>query len=175
MKILAAKKILKANDALAEENRAALNTAGVFCVNLVGSPGCGKTTFIEAVFGHLKGRLSTAVIEGDIAGSIDAERLDALGVPVDNRAFAGALTGEHQIPYPFPLGPPLPITNYVNFGYSDLFPPDTAPLPSSLLQQVAGLLAEHPEGLNPDALYVVWAGANDFFIGLENCCSGPTN
>jgi hydrogenase nickel incorporation protein HypB len=82
MKIVAARKILGANDALAEENRAALVAAGVYCVNLVGSPGCGKTTLIEALFGLLKGRLSTAVIEGDIAGSIDAERIDALGVPV---------------------------------------------------------------------------------------------
>ena len=82
MKIVAAKKILKANDQLAEENRAALNAAGVFCVNLVGSPGCGKTTLLEALFARLGGRLAPAVIEGDIAGSIDAERIDALGVPV---------------------------------------------------------------------------------------------
>ncbi len=82
MKIVAAKKILKANDQLAEENRARLNAAGVFAVNVVGSPGCGKTTLLEALFGRLRGRLRPAVIEGDIAGSVDAERIDALGVPV---------------------------------------------------------------------------------------------
>lgn len=82
MKIVAAKKILRANDQLAEENRARLNAAGVFGVNVVGSPGCGKTTLLEALFGRLQGRLAPAVIEGDIAGSIDAERIDALGVPV---------------------------------------------------------------------------------------------
>jgi len=82
MKIVAAKKILKANDQLAEENRARFNAAGVFCVNMVGSPGCGKTTLLEALFGRFKGSLAAAVIEGDIAGSIDAERIDALGVPV---------------------------------------------------------------------------------------------
>lgn len=82
MKIVAVKKILKANDQLAQENRAAWDAAGVFGVNIVGSPGCGKTTLLEAVFGRLKGRLSPAVIEGDIAGSIDAQRIDALGVPV---------------------------------------------------------------------------------------------
>ncbi|OHB85405.1 MAG: hydrogenase accessory protein HypB [Planctomycetes bacterium RBG_16_64_12] len=82
MKIIAAKKILKANDQLAEENRTALNAGGVFCVNMVGSPGCGKTTLLEALFARLKGRLAPAVIEGDIAGSIDAERIDAIGVPV---------------------------------------------------------------------------------------------
>jgi hydrogenase nickel incorporation protein HypB len=82
MKIVAAKKILKANDQLAEENRARFDAAGVFSVNLVGSPGSGKTTLLEALFARLDGRLAPAVIEGDIASSIDAERIDALGVPV---------------------------------------------------------------------------------------------
>ncbi len=84
MKIVAAKKILKANEQLAAENRAKLSAAGVFGVNLVGSPGCGKTTLLEALFGPrgLKGRLAPAVIEGDVAGSIDAQRIDALGIPV---------------------------------------------------------------------------------------------
>jgi hydrogenase nickel incorporation protein HypB len=82
MKIVAAKKILKANDQLAEENRARLDAAGVKALNVVGSPGCGKTTLLEALFACLKGRVRPAVIEGDIAGSIDAERIDALGIPV---------------------------------------------------------------------------------------------
>jgi hydrogenase nickel incorporation protein HypB len=82
MKIVAAKKLLKANDQLAEENRVKLDAAGVLGVNLVGSPGCGKTTLLEALFAQLKGRLRGAVIEGDIAGSIDAERIEALGIPV---------------------------------------------------------------------------------------------
>lgn len=82
MKIVAAQKILKANDQLAAENRAALDALGVLCVNLVGSPGAGKTTLIEGLLAGLEGRMSLAVIEGDIAGSIDAERIEALGVPV---------------------------------------------------------------------------------------------
>lgn len=82
MKIVAAKKLLKANDQLAEENRAKFTQAQVCTVNVVGSPGCGKTTLLEALFAQFKGRLRPAVIEGDIAGSIDAERIDALGIPV---------------------------------------------------------------------------------------------
>jgi len=82
MKIVAAKKILNANQQLAETNRAGLDAARVLGVNVVGSPGCGKTTLLEALFPALRGRLAPAVIEGDIAGSIDAERIDALGVPV---------------------------------------------------------------------------------------------
>ena len=82
MKIVAAKKILKANDQLAAENRAKLDAAGVFGVNVVGSPGAGKTTLLEGLFAGLKGRAKPAVIEGDIVGSIDAERIAGLGVPV---------------------------------------------------------------------------------------------
>ena len=51
-------------------------------VNVVGSPGAGKTTLLEALFTHLQGRLKPAVIEGDIAGSIDADRMEKIGVPV---------------------------------------------------------------------------------------------
>jgi hydrogenase nickel incorporation protein HypB len=82
MKIVAAKKILKANDQLAAENRAEYDAAGVFTVNIVGSPGAGKTTLLEALFAHLQGRIKPAVIEGDIAGSIDADRMEKIGVPV---------------------------------------------------------------------------------------------
>jgi hydrogenase nickel incorporation protein HypB len=82
MKIVVAKKLLKANDQLAEENRSRLNAAKVLGVNVVGSPGCGKTTLLEALLAELGGRLRPAVIEGDIAGSIDAQRIEALGVPV---------------------------------------------------------------------------------------------
>lgn len=81
MRIIAAKNILKANDLLAEENRTRLDAAGVFAVNVVGSPGAGKTTLLEALFTHLQGRLKPAVIEGDIAGSIDAQRMEQIGVP----------------------------------------------------------------------------------------------
>jgi hydrogenase nickel incorporation protein HypB len=82
MQIVAAKKILKANDQLAAENRQRFNAAGVFGVNVVGSPGAGKTTLLEALFARLAGRLRPAVIEGDLAGSIDAERMEKIGVPV---------------------------------------------------------------------------------------------
>ena len=58
MKIVAAKSILKANDQLAAENRARFDAAGVFCVNVVGSPGCGKTTLLEALLASLRGRAS---------------------------------------------------------------------------------------------------------------------
>ncbi len=82
MKIVAAKKILKANDQLASENRDQFSAAGVFVINLVGSPGCGKTTLLEGLFPRLGKDLKPAVIEGDIAGQIDAERMEKIKVPV---------------------------------------------------------------------------------------------
>ncbi len=82
MKIVAAKKILKANDQLAADNRVRFASQGLYTVNLVGSPGCGKTTLLEGLFQQLGSRIAPAVIEGDIAGQIDAERIQKLGVPV---------------------------------------------------------------------------------------------
>jgi hydrogenase nickel incorporation protein HypB len=82
MKIVAAKSILKANDQLASENRTGFNSRGLYCINLVGSPGCGKTTLLESLFAEFGNRVSGAVIEGDIAGQVDAERMEKIGVPV---------------------------------------------------------------------------------------------
>lgn len=82
MKIVAAKSILKFNDQLAAENRARFNALGLYVVNLVGSPGCGKTTLLEGLFEQLGSRIAPAVIEGDIAGQVDADRLKQRGIPV---------------------------------------------------------------------------------------------
>jgi hydrogenase nickel incorporation protein HypB len=72
-------KILSANDRLADENRAKLDAAGVFAINIIASPGAGKTSLIEASLPRLKGRLRVAVVDGDIATSIDADRAAAAG------------------------------------------------------------------------------------------------
>lgn len=82
MKIVTAKSLLKANEQLAVANRSRFEAAGVVVVNLVGSPGCGKTTLISALVRRLQGQLRIGVIEGDIAGSIDAETIAALDIPV---------------------------------------------------------------------------------------------
>jgi hydrogenase nickel incorporation protein HypB len=82
MKIVAAKSILRANDRIAADNRQDWSRAGVFVVNVVGSPGCGKTTLLEGLFSRLGPNATPAVIEGDIAGQVDAERIDRIGVPV---------------------------------------------------------------------------------------------
>ncbi|MCS7304592.1 MAG: hydrogenase nickel incorporation protein HypB [Thermoguttaceae bacterium] len=82
MKIVAASKILRANDALAAENRQKLTQRGVLAINWMGSPGSGKTTLLEALARYWQGKRSVAVIQGDVAGSLDAQRMEALGLPV---------------------------------------------------------------------------------------------
>ncbi len=82
MRIVAGKDILRANDQLAELNFRRFSDAGVFVVNLLGSPGSGKTTLLEALCRYWSGRVRMGVIEGDLAGSIDAERIQKLGIPV---------------------------------------------------------------------------------------------
>ena len=72
-------KILSANDQLAGENRTRLEKAEVFGINLMASPGAGKTSLIEQTLSQLAGRLRLSVIEGDIASSIDAERAQKAG------------------------------------------------------------------------------------------------
>ena len=81
MKIVAAKKILRANEKLASENRKRLDDAGVYCINLVGSPGSGKTSLLQAIFAHARTSLRPAVIEGDLASQIDAETSKATSSP----------------------------------------------------------------------------------------------
>lgn len=71
--------ILNANDRLAEENRARLEAAGVFSINIMASPGAGKTSLIEQTLPRLKDKLRVAVVDGDIATSIDADRATQAG------------------------------------------------------------------------------------------------
>ena len=72
-------KILSANDRIAAQNRAALDQANVFSINLMASPGAGKTSLIEQTIRNLRSRLNLAVIDGDIATSLDADRAAAAG------------------------------------------------------------------------------------------------
>jgi hydrogenase nickel incorporation protein HypB len=71
--------ILGANDRLADENRAALDARHVLGLNLMASPGAGKTSLIEHTVRALSGSLRLAVIDGDIATSLDADRAAAAG------------------------------------------------------------------------------------------------
>lgn len=72
--------VFDANEIIARENRALLDEAGSFMVNLMASPGAGKTSFIMRTLEGVKGALKCAVIEGDIAGKVDSEKIAATGV-----------------------------------------------------------------------------------------------
>lgn len=77
--ILVVEKILSANDRIADENRAIFDAAGVKAFNLMASPGAGKTSLIEQTIKHLSPKMNMAVIDGDIATDLDANRAKAAG------------------------------------------------------------------------------------------------
>jgi hydrogenase nickel incorporation protein HypB len=72
---------LDANDTIARANRADFDAAGVVVVNLMSAPGAGKTALLERVVRDLDG-VRVGVLEGDVQGSLDADRLASLHVPV---------------------------------------------------------------------------------------------
>jgi hydrogenase nickel incorporation protein HypB len=90
MKVKVVTNILEANDRIAEENRKLFDREKVYVLNVMSGPGAGKTTLIVKTIQELKGKLNIGVIEGDIAGTDDAERIEALGVPVVQINTGGA-------------------------------------------------------------------------------------
>jgi hydrogenase nickel incorporation protein HypB len=74
--------ILEKNDRLAERNRGFFRARGLLVINLLSSPGSGKTTLIGETIRRLAGRLKSAVIVGDLATDNDARRLRQSGAPV---------------------------------------------------------------------------------------------
>jgi hydrogenase nickel incorporation protein HypB len=84
------KPILDRNERLASENKARFDKAGVFVLDLMASPGAGKTSTILATIASLRERYSIAVIEGDIASKVDAEKVKAHGIPAVQINTGGA-------------------------------------------------------------------------------------
>ncbi len=82
MEIKVLKDILSANNQIAERNRQLLDSNNVFAVNIMSSPGAGKTSLILETIKKLKGKTRIGVIEGDIHSSLDAEIIGKEGVPV---------------------------------------------------------------------------------------------
>jgi hydrogenase nickel incorporation protein HypB len=76
------KEILSANDDVAAENRRTFDAAQVCVVNVMASPGAGKTSLILATAAHLPAGIRPGVIEGDVASSIDADTIAARNIPV---------------------------------------------------------------------------------------------
>lgn len=81
-KIELVQNILEANESIAAQNKRLLDEHGVFAINIMASPGAGKTSLILQTIAKLKGKLRIGVIEGDVASTLDAEKVkkEAVGV-----------------------------------------------------------------------------------------------
>ncbi len=76
------RKVLEKNDNIASEIRKSFSEKKIFSINLVSSPGSGKTSLVERTIANSKNKLRIAVVEGDVQTDLDAKRVDAFGVPV---------------------------------------------------------------------------------------------
>ena len=93
VKVRVVEDALDANTTIAAANRADFDRAGVTVVNLISAPGAGKTSVLERVLGEL-GDVRVGVLEGDVQGSLDADRLASLHVPVVQLNTDGGFGGE---------------------------------------------------------------------------------
>lgn len=84
------RKVLAKNDIIANENRALFKKNNNFTINLVSSPGSGKTSLVERTINYLQNKLKIIVVEGDVQTDFDAQRIDKLGVPVAQIVTNGA-------------------------------------------------------------------------------------
>jgi hydrogenase nickel incorporation protein HypB len=91
-KVRIVEEALDANNTIARSNRADFDRAGVRVVNFMGSPGAGKTSLLEAALPGLETRVG--VLEGDVQGSLDADRLAGLHVPVTQLNTDSGFGGE---------------------------------------------------------------------------------
>ncbi len=91
MKVEVLEGVFDANEELARRNRERFREAGVYVVNLMASPGAGKTSLVMRTVESLRDRLSIGVIEGDIASQVDAEKkLKGMDIPVVQINTGGA-------------------------------------------------------------------------------------
>jgi hydrogenase nickel incorporation protein HypB len=74
--------VLDANDALAQANRERFDQTGTYVINLMSSPGAGKTALLERTLERLRGKLRLGVLEGDVQTTLDADRLARFHIPL---------------------------------------------------------------------------------------------
>jgi len=103
LEIKIVKQILEWNEDVSNEIKKTLAEKRVCFINVMGSPGAGKTSLITALITALRDRYRIGVIEGDIAGQIDAEKMDKMGFPVvqlqtDGACHIEAMSISHILP-----------------------------------------------------------------------------
>ncbi len=90
MEIKIVKQILEWNEDVSDEVKKTLSENKVCLINVMGSPGAGKTSLITDIINRLRATYRIGVIEGDIAGAIDADKIDKMGIPVVQLQTDGA-------------------------------------------------------------------------------------
>jgi hydrogenase nickel incorporation protein HypB len=109
--ITVGEKVLVANDVRARENKSRLDKQRILTINIMSSPGAGKTSLILNTIKHLKNKTRIAVIEGDVASSVDAEKVNAVGIPVIQINTAGGCHLDANMVAPALDGLPLEKTD----------------------------------------------------------------
>lgn len=104
MEIKVVRQILEWNEDCHKELQQLFNDKKILVLNIMGSPGGGKTTFITRIIESLKDEYNIGVIEADIAGQIDAEKIQAMGIPVvqlntDGACHTEAMSVKNMLPY----------------------------------------------------------------------------
>lgn len=90
MEVKVVKQIMEWNEDCHNELQELFNKKEVFVLNIMGSPGAGKTTFIKRVIEKLRCNYNIGVIEGDLAGKVDAQQIADMGIPVVQLNTEGA-------------------------------------------------------------------------------------
>lgn len=109
--ITVGEKVLVANEVKARENKSRLDRQHILTINIMSSPGAGKTSLILNTIKQLNKKIRIAVIEGDVASSVDAEKVNAVGIPVIQINTAGGCHLDANMVAPALDGLPLEKTD----------------------------------------------------------------
>lgn len=104
MEIKIVKQILEWNEDVSDKVKETLSEKKVCLINVMGSPGAGKTSLITDIINRLRDTYKIGVIEGDIAGAIDADKIDKMGIPVvqlqtDGACHIEAMSIQHMLSF----------------------------------------------------------------------------
>jgi hydrogenase nickel incorporation protein HypB len=135
--------VLDANDALAAANREKFDQAGTFVVNMMSSPGSGKTSILERTLERLGDTLRLGVLEGDVQTTLDADRLERFGIPVAQVNTDPGFGGECHLD-----------ANMVRYGLPGLPLPDIDVL---IIENVGNLVCPAEFTVGEDARVMVFS------------------
>jgi len=135
--------VLDANDALAQSNRQVFDEAGNYVVNMMSSPGAGKTALLEKTLEQLRGKLRLGILEGDVQTTLDADRLARFHVPLVQVNTDSGFGGECHLD-----------ANMVRFGLSELPLPEIETL---IIENVGNLVCPAEFKVGEDTRVMVYS------------------